>query len=405
MLFSVSNRLQLRSMNTHPTYNLKTVGIFNDSFPPIMDGVSVTAQNYAYWLNKKKQPVCVITPRIPDYTDIETYPVYRYASIPMFGRKPYRLGLPEIDHSLKTTIDGIPFGLVHAHCPFSSGNTALRIAKTQQVPIVASFHSKYREDFEQSVNCKFMAKLMTKYIMRFYEKVDEVWIPQASVEEIIRSYGFKGKVEVVANGNDYDSSEPVEPIRQQARQDLQIGDHEIVFLFVGQIIWEKNIRMIVESLRLINELPFKMFFVGSGYAMNNLKQLVDESGLNDKVIFTGNISDRNQLKQYYAAADLFLFPSTYDTWAIVIHEAAALQTPSLLVIDSTIAKIITNNTDGFLCANNALSVASRLRELISNPFLLKRAGLNASKTINRSWESVSEEVLDRYQHLSKRYHK
>jgi glycosyltransferase involved in cell wall biosynthesis len=392
-------------MNAYSTNNLKTVGIFNDSFPPIMDGVSLTVQNYAYWLNEKKQPVCVVTPRMPDYTDAELYPVYRYTSLPMLGRKPYRLGLPEIDRSLRSTIDSIPFGLVHAHCPFSSGVTALRVAKEQKVPIVATFHSKYREDFEQSVRYKFIAKLMTNRIVRFYEKADEVWIPQASVEEIIREYGFKGKVEVVANGNDFDSNEAVEPIRQQARRDLQIGDHETVFLFVGQIIWEKNIRMIVESLRMINDLPFKMYFVGSGYASDNLKQLVDESGLSDKVTFTGSISDRQKLKQYYAAADLFLFPSTYDTWAIVIHEAAALQTPSLLVNDSTIAKVITNDSDGFLAANNATSVASRLRELILNPDLLKRAGLQASKTINRSWESVSEEVLDRYRHLSKRYHK
>lgn len=385
--------------------SLKTIGIFNDSFPPIIDGVSLTAQNYAYWLHEKKQPVCVITPRSPHYTDEELYPVYRYSSLPMIGRKPYRLGLPEIDFSLKNIIDNIQFGLVHAHCPFSSGITALRVAKEKKIPMVATFHSKYREDFEQSVHCKFIAKLMTTHIMRFYDKADEVWIPQASVEEIIREYGFKGRVEVVANGNDFDSDEPIEPIRLEARKKLKISNDEIIFLFVGQIIWEKNIRMIVESLQLINDLPYKMYFVGSGYASDNLKLLVTELGLNNKVIFAGSISDRSQLKQYYAAADLFLFPSTYDTWAIVIHEAAALQTPSLLVNDSTIGKIITNNSDGFLCANNALSVASRLRELILCPFLLKRAGLNASKTINRSWESVSDEVLDRYQHLSIRYNK
>lgn len=392
-------------MQSNSTHNLKTVGIFNDSFPPIMDGVALTAQNYAYWLNEKKQAVCVFTPRIPDYIDTEQYPVYRYASIPMYGRKPYRLGLPEIDPSLKTTIDRIPFGLVHAHCPFSSGITALRIANEQKVPIVATFHSKYRQDFEQSLRSKFIAKLMTEHIMRFYEKADEVWIPQASVEEIIREYGFKGKVEVVPNGNDYVSNEPVEPIRLQARQHLQIGDHETVFLFVGQITWEKNIRLIVESLQLINDLPFKMYFVGSGYASDNLKQLVEESGLSKKVVITGLISDRELLKLYYAAADLFLFPSTYDTWAIVIHEAAALQTPSLLVNNSTIANVIKNDFDGFLADNNVSSFATRLRELILKPALLKEVGLKASKTINRSWESVSEEVLDRYQHLSTRYHK
>lgn len=381
---------------------MKTIGIFNDSFPPIIDGVSLTAQNYAYWLHKKNQPVCVITPSTPHYTDHEQYPVYRYTSLPIFGRKPYRLGLPEMDLTLKTTIDHTQFGLVHAHCPFSSGNTAFNISKNQKVPLVATFHTKYRDDFEKSVHNKYIAKLMVNEIIRFYEKADEVWIPMASVEDTIREYGFKGKLEVVENGNDFSSNEPIEPVKKLARTDLQIQDNEIVFLFVGQLIWEKNIRLIVESLALIRELPFKMFFVGSGYAADNLKELVNELGLGSNVKFPGSISDREKLKQYYAAADLFLFPSKYDTWAIVIHEAAALQTPSLLVQGSTIAEIISDNVDGFLSENTAESYANRLRELIAHPETIRSAGLEAVKKLNRSWESVTDEVLDRYQHLQKR---
>lgn len=381
---------------------MKTIGIFNDSFPPIMDGVSLTAQNYAYWLYKKNQPVCVITPSAPHYTDHEQYPVYRYTSLPILGRKPYRLGLPEIDLSLKTTIDHTQFGLVHAHCPFSSGNAALSISKNQKVPLVATFHTKYRDDFEKSVHNKYIAKLMVNEIIRFYEKADEVWIPMASVEDTIREYGFKGKLEVVGNGNDFSSNEPIEPVKKLARIDLQIQDNEVVFLFVGQLIWEKNIRMIVESLALISDLPFKMFFVGSGYAADNLKELVTELGLSSKVEFPGSISDREKLKQYYAAADLFLFPSNYDTWAIVIHEAAALQTPSLLVQGSTIAGIISDNVDGFLSEDTAESYANCLRELIAHPETIRSAGLQAAKKLNRSWESVTDEVLDRYQHLQKR---
>jgi glycosyltransferase involved in cell wall biosynthesis len=243
---------------------------------------------------------------------------------------------------------------------------------------------------------------MINKIIRFYEKANEVWIPQASVEETLREYGYKGKVEVVANGNDFDSDKPVLPIKKQARHELRIPTDLPVFLFVGQLIWEKNIRMIVESLTLIKEWDFKMYFVGSGYASDDLKQLVAEAGLTDKVEFVGTIADREKLKQYYAAADLFLFPSTYDTWAIVIHEAAALQTPSLLVNESTISTTITNNVDGFLSENTAESLAKRLRELITNPELIKSAGLCASKTINRSWESVTDEVLDRYKHLERR---
>ena len=53
------------------------IGLFNDCFPPIMDGVSLTTQNYAYWLHKKTGNVCVVTPKSPDARDAEEYPVYR----------------------------------------------------------------------------------------------------------------------------------------------------------------------------------------------------------------------------------------------------------------------------------------------------------------------------------------
>jgi len=380
----------------------KTIGLFNDSFPPIMDGVSLTTQNYAYWLQQKNVPVCVVTTKTPNFIDNEPYPVIRYSSVPIIGRKPYRYGLPFTDLSYRSKLKNISFGLVHAHCPFSSGNIALRIAKKQKVPFIATFHSKYRDDFEHTVHNKLLAKLMVNEIIRFYEKADEVWISQPSVEETIREYGFKGKIEIVPLGNDFSSNEPIEPIKKLARKELQIPTNETVFLFVGQIIWEKNIRMIVESLVLIKDLPFKMYFVGIGYAAEELKQLVTKLGLSEKVEFVGLIAEREELKLYYAAADLFLFPSTYDTWALVVHEAAALGTPSVMIAESNVAQIITNNTNGFLTYETANSFASCLRNLIASPELVKKVGLNASKSTTRSWESVTEEVLDRYNLLMKR---
>jgi len=79
----------------------------------------------------------------------------------------------------------------------------LSISKKQNIPLVATFHSKYREDFEHSVYNKYIARQMTNEIIRFYEKADEVWISQPSVEETIREYGYKGKIEVVPLGNDF----------------------------------------------------------------------------------------------------------------------------------------------------------------------------------------------------------
>jgi len=176
----------------------------------------------------------------------------------------------------------------------------------------------------------------------------------------------------------------------------------MVFLFVGQHIWEKNTRLIVESLAMIKDLPFKMFFIGVGYAASDLKQLAEELGLSDKVKFVGMISDRDKLRQYYAAADLFLFPSIYDNAPLVIREAGAMHTPSILVEGSSSAENITDNFNGFLVKNSVNSFADKLRELMGSPDKIHEVGANASRSIARSWESVMEEVLDRYKKLMER---
>ncbi len=135
-------------------YENSVIGIFNDSYPPVMDGVAIAAKNYAYWLNYQHYASCVVPPKTPSYQNDEPFPVYRYASVPLLLRKPYRLGIPEININFKEKLDHIPFGLLHAHCPFTSGQIALRIAKERNIPLVATFHSKYRDDFARIVRTK-----------------------------------------------------------------------------------------------------------------------------------------------------------------------------------------------------------------------------------------------------------
>ena len=375
------------------------IGLFNDCFPPIMDGVSLTTQNYAYWLHKKAGNVCGVTPKTPAAKDKEAYPVYRYSSVPIPMRKPYRLGFPRIDWPFHERINKLSFELVHAHCPFSSGSLALKIAKTQHIPLVATFHSKYRSDFERVIPCKALVDYLIRSIIRFYEMADEVWIPQAAVEETLREYGYKGKVEVVDNGSDFAGNIPVEQLRRSAREKLRLPSDEFMFLFVGQHIWEKNLEFLLEALAEIRTLPFRMYFIGSGYAASELRRKTEDLYLTDKVIFMGSITERERLKLYYAAADLFLFPSLYDNAPLVVREAAALHTPSLLIKGSTSAEVIHDSVNGFLSDNSVTAYASRISQLLETPQLIAEAGEAASHSIARSWEDVAEEVYDRYVNL------
>lgn len=384
----------------------RPIGIFNETFPPLMDGVSLTVFNYAYWIQQKGIPVKVITPNMPQSTDDDAFEVVRYRSFPILVRKPYRMGMPYADFSFMNKElfkSHANYSIIHAHSPFSSGYLARSISRKQNIPFVATFHSKLRDDFRRLFKNKIVVDIIIKNIIKFYESADEVWLPQASVEETIREYGYKGKVEIVDNGTDFLDNINIEEFKEQSRKTLNIKSEEAVLLFVGQHIWEKNTKMILEALNQIRNFPYRMFFVGNGYAMQEMKAFVTHHNLQDKITFTGNIYDRNTLKEYYAAADIFLFPSIYDNAPLVVREASALHTPSILVKGSTCAEVVTDNVNGYLIENTVDALSSKIIEVLANPQKLKIVGENASNTISRSWREVTEEVLDRYNHLILRY--
>ncbi len=378
------------------------VGLFNDCFPPIMDGVSLTTQNYAHWLHKKMGNVCVVTPKSPCAKDDADYPVFRYSSLPIPMRKPYRLGFPRVDWPFHEKISKLSFELVHAHCPFSSGNLAMRIAREQKVPIVATFHSKYRADFERAIPSKVIVDLLLRNIIRFYEMADEVWIPQPAVEETLREYGYKGRIEVVDNGNDFSVDRDVDVFRSASRRHLNITSEEFVLLFVGQHIWEKNLDFLLAALVQLRDVPFRMYFIGTGYAEMEIRRRAEQLNLMDKVCFVGVLTDRQELERYYGAADLFLFPSLYDNAPLVVREAAALSTPSVLIKGSTCAEIVEDGYNGFLSDYSLDAFSGKIRQLMCAHNEVRVVGKNALQTIARSWEDVAEEVLDRYMKLIKR---
>jgi len=382
--------------------NLKGIGLFNECYLPILDGVSITVKNYALWLNRKVAPTIVVTPKFPNYTDNEEFKVIRYFSGALPIRKPYRYGLPYLDYSINGNLSAIPLGIIHSHSPFSAGSLALKIARKKGIPIIATFHSKFRDDLEVHFSNKYVVNYLLKNIMNVYESVDEVWIPQAKVEETIRSYGYKGTLEVVENGIDLNQSEDISKFRKESRQIRGFDPDEFVLLYVGQHIWEKNLKFLIESLCLSRNLKFTVLFVGDGYAKPYMEKMVQEYGLYDKVKFLGVVSDRDQLKRIYACADLFLLPSLYDTFSLVIREAASVHTPSLLLKGSNVAEFVQDGVNGYISENSENAYMQKISELSNKKADMKIAGENASLTLCRSWENIIDEVQDRYFNLIKR---
>ena len=375
-------------------------GLFNDSFPPIIDGVTLTVENYAKWLSVRGRTPCIVTPWNPENVTCD-FDVMRYVSLPIQNRHPYRYGYPKLDPFIWKRLKSTDFRILHSHCPFSSGRLAVYVKKHQKVPLIGTFHSKYKSDLEHSFKrMPFCVPIIMKRILNFFNACDEVWIPQAQVEETVRKYGYKGSLTVVENGNDFASriNGEVNDYKNEAKSRLGFNPKDFNLLFVGQHIWEKGLGIIIETLeRLKNEERIKINFIGDGYAGIELEKIIRQKKLEDKVTFRGLITDRDLLSDFYAASDLFFFPSMYDNAPLVVREAAAMATPSMLLKDSTASEVINDNFNGFIVKKDISEISNVIKTLINDRDIIRKVGLNARNTLVRSWEDVVGEVIDRYE--------
>lgn len=381
-------------------------GIFNDSFPPIIDGVTLTVENYVRWLSESGRTPCVVTPWNPQKNNVP-YSVMRFLSLPIHNRKPYRYGYPKLDPFIWQRLRKTDFRILHSHCPFSSGRLAVYVKKHQRVPLIGTFHSKYKADLAHSFKLMpWCVPIIMKRILNFFNACNEVWIPQAKVEETVRSYGYKGPLTVVENGNDFADIEieNIDHYKREARKRIGLSEDNINLLFVGQHIWEKGLDVIVDTLRLLkNRGGFKMNFIGNGYASGLLRNQIKELGLSGDVQIHGVISDREQLRDFYAGSDLFLFPSFYDNAPLVVREAAAMGTPSILLKGSTAAEVIRDQKNGFLVEKNPHEIAGLINCLNKDRNKIRETGIEARNTLVRSWKDVVDEVIDRYEVLIRQH--
>ena len=379
------------------------VGQFNDSFVPIMDGVGLVARNYARWLNESYGTCYAVVPNVPGYEDSEPFPVLRFLSLPIPGKDPWRLGIPKLDASFKKKLHGIPFDLIHTHCPFTSAEIALDLARERNIPLVTTFHSKYRDDFEKAFRNDMAVSWAMNRILRFYHSADFVWVPNKGTMTTLREYGYTGEIEVMINGTDLMAPSPEEYRRYRTAGQERIGltDEDFMLLFVGQHRWIKNIRLILEAADILKRenRRFRLVFVGSGQDEGEIRGLVKKLGLDEQVKFMGRVIEREEMKEYYGRGDLFLFPSLYDTASLVMREAAAFSTPSVLIRGSSTAEDVEDGVNGFLSDDDPASFSRVLKGLMDKPNRIRTAGKGALESIYLPWEKVVDMVHSRYREI------
>ena len=372
------------------------IGEFNDTYPPELDGVGTVVKSYAEELTAMGDECYYVAPNCPKYARIPMYRTLLFHGVKLPG-EPYHFGFPSLDFAYLRRENRVPFDIVHTHSPFSAGREALRVARKRGVPIVATFHSKYYDDFYEKTRSRRIAALAANYVVNFYNRCDEVWAVNDRTADVLRGYGYQGDVVVMPNGTNLCRVD--EHAAAETRAQFS-PDGAPIFLFVGQMNWKKNIRRVLEAVALYaREAPCRLVMVGQGPNEADVQKACEELGVAERTIRTGHIADRDRLMAIYAAASLLIFPSVYDNAPMVVREAAAVGTPSILMRGSCAAEGVTDGVNGLLCEDTAESVCDCMRRGLSNRDALGQA---ARATIPQPWRKIVADARIRYEALIRR---
>jgi len=143
----------------------------------------------------------------------------------------------------------------------------------------------------------------------------------------------------------------------------------------------------------------RLIMAGQGPSEQEIRALSAALGLEDAVVHAGHITDVRLLDGLYTRADLFVFPSLYDNAPMVVREAAAVGTPSLLTRGSSAAEVVRDGENGLLADDTTADMAACIAWALDNPVRLREIGMAAWATIPKPWEEVITEVLARYEDL------
>lgn len=371
---------------------------FSDTFLPIVDGVGRVVYNYANCIADRGHESYVVAPMTDmGYRGGYKFDLLDYQGLQLRNRQ-YKLGVPLMDTHFLARMNKTELDILHAHSPAAAGHSAVLYAQKRGIPLVGTFHSKYREDILEATGMSMVAAAGTRLVVNFYEKCDEVWTVSDSAAETLRGYGYRGEIIVMPNGSQTPRANPED--RARAAEAFGLGG-EPVFLFVGQQDWKKNIERILLAAAELNKggRPFKLVLTGMGPHAEEIKKRASGLGLDRHMVYTGHISDSGMLAGLYQCADLFVFPSLYDTAGLVVLEAASFGTPSVVVRGSSAAEPIQNGENGFTCADDARELARVMALAFDDRERLHEVGEAARGSLPRNWEAIIDKALARYESL------
>jgi glycosyltransferase involved in cell wall biosynthesis len=351
--------------------------LFTDTLHEI-NGVAMTIKRVVKTAKARGVELTVFTTGDTDHKAIDgvrTFPSIGDFSLPEYPE--LRLHFPPILDLIDAFERG-GFTKVHVSTPGTMGLLGLAIAKLMDVPIAATYHTDIPQYVGRLTNDLFLESTAWNFIIWFYNQMDEVMVPSKSTRDQLVERGLAPeKVRPLPRWVDTDAFTPARRNPELWRSYGMNG--EIKFLYVGRLSKEKNLSLLADAFIDVIEAGFtsRLVIVGDG----PYRQELTEKLRGYPVLFTG-FRHGDELTAIYASSDVFVFPSTTDTFGNVVLEAQACGIPVIVSDEGGPKELMVPGETGFVVkANDRAELSRAMAYFLYNPELSKSMGEHARRFI------------------------
>lgn len=364
------------------------LAIFTDTFAPQVNGVARTLERLVGAVEARGGAVRVET--VGDPAAAPDPGVRRWPSAPFWAYPQLRLAAPLRSAVTQGLARWRPT-LIHAATPFGVGLAGRAAARALGVPLVTSYHTSFTE-YLRHYGLGALDAVAWPYLRWFHNSGRRTFAPSRLVADELRMQGFDG-VRVWGRGVDPARFHP--RFRSPAmRRAMGAQEDELVVAYVGRLAPEKGVHLALEAMRALHRThggAMRFALAGDGPDDARCRAAAPEG-----TWFAGALHGED-LSRFYASADLFVFPSTTETFGNVVLEAMASGVPVIAPDRGATLELADATTAQLFRGGDAASLGAAIGALAAEPTRrahLRAAGLCVAAA--RSWEAVWDGLLAEY---------
>lgn len=366
------------------------IALFTDTFSPQVNGVTMTLDRLVRYWESHGVEYLIFAP--DDWDQIaDSEQIRRVLSLPFPLYPECRISLSRYANIEKQLLNFKP-DLLHLVTPFTLGLIGHRFGQRHKVPMVASYHTNF-DQYLDYYRLPFLKKMLWSYVSWFHSHCERNYCPSTATKNVLEENGI-GNVEIWSRGVD-----PKQYGRQfqnpRIREKYGIDRSKLLLLYVGRVAPEKDIDVLLESYRTLPQDVVErvhLIVVGDGPYLSTINRQEYPP-----ITWTGFLRGR-ELAEIYASSNLFVFPSSTETFGNVALEAMASGLPVVGVESGGVTDIISHMKNGVLCHPRSVeSFREGINLLVRHDHLrLQMAYFARAEALKRNWNSIFDRLMKSY---------